>query len=361
MNPEIRFIPPQSNNEIADKILNFLNAKGDPEQINSYYSQFQSKTLDVQAVDMNDDGLEEIVIVGALPWELNSSGNGSIIILGCKQRLYEIVKQFDFQNISSAKVLRIEKLLADYPQQVIIHYRPISGWGSDILALGYMNGDWQVVFRDSQFSPELVVFDQENDDNKEISIHSLSTATQGPQRKMISTFKWDGEQYTLISTQLMPGTTRVEYLDDAQGALDNGDISMAIAYYERAAYDPDLDNFPSQDEFMQKQTNVAGDYQISFALFRLAVLWFSVEDFENAEVVIADLEEDFPPNLPGNEFTQAAKIFKDQIDEGKTLNGACSAVSGFLSQSYPELNTHIGDWGVSVIGYTRINELCPFH
>jgi len=356
----IKFIPPETNNDIANTILNFLNSGGDPDEINSYYSQFQSKTLDILAADLNEDGLNEIIVAGALPLELNSPGEGVIYIFGCKQASYEIEKQFDSQNLSSAKILRTENLLVDYPQQVFIQYRPIAGWASYILAIGYLKGDWQIVFESSDLFPELVVFDQDNDGNKEISIHSITTATQGPQRLMISAFKWDGEQYTLISNQLMSGTTRIEYLDDAQRALDQGDVSMAIAYYDRAAHDSNLGNFASRDEVANQQVNLAGNYQISFALFRLYTLWSSVHAFDKASSTIEELEEQFLVNMPGNEFLQAAKIFEQNTVQGKSPKEACTAVASFLTQNYPDLNIHIGDWGASVVWYAQINELCLF-
>src|SRR6185369_1300523 len=127
------------------------------------------------------------------------------------------------------------------------------------------------------------------------------------------------------------------------------------------AHDSTLDNFPSRDEIEQNQMNLAGDYQISFALFRLSALWFSVNDADNATSIIQELEEQFPSHKPGNEFTQAANIFYDQIVEGKNFKSACGAVSLFLKDKYANLNIHIGDWGVSVVTYTELYELCPFH
>lgn len=337
-----------------------MNAGGDLSQINSYFAQFQLKTLDVAAVDLNDDGLDEIVVAGVLPLELKSPGQGVIFILGCKQKAYEIAKHFDFQNISSAEIIRTEKLLVNYPQEAIIQYEPTAGRGSNILAIGFMNSDWRVIFQENEFLPKLIIFDQDNDGNKEISIHSVTNATQGPWKTGISTFKWDGKQYSLASELLMPGTTRVEYLDDAQNALNKNDISMAIAYYDFASHAPSLTNFASRGEIEDKQTDLAGDYQISFALFRLATLWFFVEDFDKGTTIIKELDEEFPTKSPGNEFAQAGNLFREEIRQGKTPKEACNTVTSFLIQNYPKLNSHIGDWGMLVAGYTQLIELCPF-
>jgi len=135
---------------------------------------------------------------------------------------------------------------------------------------------------------------------------------------------------------------------------------MAIAYYDRAAHDPSLDNFASLDEIERNQMNLAGDYQSSFALFRLSALWFSVKDFDSGRVLVQELEEQFPTKTPGNEFTQAARLFHNEMEQGKTPTEACNSVTSFLSQNYPDLNSHIGNWGVSVVGYTQLMELCPF-
>ena len=360
INSEVKLVSPQRNDVIDENILLYLNAGGDPNQINSFFAQFGSKTLAVTIADLDGDSLNETIVAGTLPLEFTSTNEGAIHIFKCKHKSYELIKQFDLDRISRSDIIRTEKLLVDYPQQVIIHYWPFTGWASHILTIGFMNDEWQILFQDSGFFPELVIFDQDNDGNKEISIHSVTTATQGPHRTLISTFKWSGKEYSLVSSQLMPGTTRVEYLDDAQRALDTGDTSMAIAYYDRAAHDSSLDNFASRDEIERNQTDLADDYQISFALLRLATVWFSAGDVDKGISVIQELEEAFPTKSPGNEFTQAANLFRDGIEEGKIPGEACIAVTSFLTQNYPDLNTHIGNWGVSVVGYTQLIELCPF-
>ncbi len=360
IDPKVEYTPPRSNDEIADNILAFINNGGDLDKINSYFVQFP-KTLDILATDLNDDGFNEIIIAGALPLEMQAAGDGVIYVLSCTQKSYQIAKQFDLHNIFSARVIRTEKLLADYPKQSIIEYFPVSGWASDIVVIGFMNGEWKVLLHASEFSPKLVVFDQDNDDNKEISLHSFTTATQGPQRIRITTFKWNGQNYSPVSNQLMPGTTRVEYLDDAQNALHQGDISMAIAHYDRAAHDVSLGNFASRGELQQNQTDWADDYQISFALFRLSILWFTVGDTNNGLSILQELEDQFPINKPGSEFTQAIRIFYDEVIKGRTSKEACNAVTLFFTENYPDINTHIGDWGVSVTDYTAPLELCFHH
>jgi len=354
------FILPESNDAIDDNVLFYLNAGGNPSEISSFFTQYQPTTLDVSVVDLTNDGLNEIVVAGTLPPHLNPSGNGIFHIFACENNAYRLEIEFIFSNMSSANIVRIEKLLADQPPQVIFYYQAVTGWASHILAIGSINGEYQIVFQDSEFSPKLVVFDQDNDGNKEISIHSINTATQGPHRELISTFKWDGKAYARISDQLMPGITRVEYLDDAQRALDQGDISMSIAYYERAAHDDTLHAYASRDELSNNQGKLAGNYQISFAFFRLAVLWLSSGDVETAKSVIDESAEQFSKNTPGHEFSEAASIFQEQIVQGATPQQACSEVTSFFTENYPDLNIHIGNWGVSVVDYSQLIELCPF-
>ena len=362
IDPNVKFTPAISNNdEIANAVLDFINIGGDINQINSYYSQFSFKSLDVLAIDLNEDGLKEVVLAGVLPLELNARGDGGIYIFGCEQGYFSTIKKFDTQPMSSANILRSEKLLAAYPQQVIIKYILSVGWGSYFLAIGYINRDWQIIFEDTGFLPEFISYDLDNDGNKEIAIHSITNTTQGTQRTQITTFKWNGQTYSPTSFQLMRGTTRVDYLDDAQIALDKGDMSMAIANYERAAHDLNLGGFSSRGEIEKHQTTLSNDYQISFALFRLAVLWFSMGDDETGTRLTQEMLDEFPLNSPGGEFTQAIVIFQDEFNKGKTPIEACNAVSEFLTESFPYLNIHIGDWGMMMTSYETIDELCPFH
>lgn len=360
INPEVEFFPPEDDGETGDTILSYINDGGDPHEINFFFDQYRLKTLDLISADLNDDGLNEIIVAGTLPPEFNSTNEGAIYIFGCKNKSYELKVKFNIDRISNANIIRTEKLLNEQPHQVIIHYQLLAGWGAYYIAVGLLNGEWRVIFRDSEFFPKIVVFDEEGDGNKEIAIHSITTATQGPQREMISTFKWDGKSYTLVSNQLMPGTTRVEYLDDAQSSLDQGDISMAIAYYDRAAHDEALHDFLSREEWSSNRTELSRNYQISFALFRLAILWFSTGDEETGKSVLYDLTEQFPKNVPGYEFAEAAKIFHEQTARGASPPQACSRVTVFFTEKFPDLNIHIGNWGTSVTDYNQLVELCPF-
>ena len=53
-------------------------------------------------------------------------------------------------------------------------------------------------------------------------------------------------------------------------------------------------------------------------------------------------------------------VFRDALEQGKNPVEACGAVSRFLTDTFPYLNIHIGDWGMLVIEYDNIDELCPF-
>ncbi len=362
IDPNVKFTPAKNNNdEIANAVLDFINHGGDISQINSYYSQFSFKSLDVLAIDLNEDNLKEVILAGVLPLEINARGDGGIYIFECEQGIFRMAKKFDTQPMSSANILKSEKLLATYPQQVIISYNLNVGWGAYILAIGYINRDWQIIFEDTELFPEFIAYDSDNDGNKEIAIHSITNSTQGTQRTQITTFKWNGQKYSPTSYQLMPGTTRVDYLDDAQIALDKGDLSMAIANYDRAAHDLNLGGFSSRGEIEKHQTALSDDYQISFALFRLAVLWFSMGDDETGTRLTQEMLDEFPLNSPGGEFAQAIVIFQDEFNKGKTPDEACKSVSEFLTESFPYLNIHIGNWGMMMTSYEKIDELCPFH
>ena len=360
INPEVDLVLPTSDGLIDDNVLAYLNAGGDPEQIASFLVSNNLTTLDVSVTDLNGDNLNEVVVAGALPLEFGSTNEGWIYIFTCETSSYELDGRFMLGKISGVAPIRTEKLLAGHPQQIIVESWRLIGWASDILAIGFMDGKWQVLFQDSEILPRLVIFDQDNDGNKEISLISQTTATQGPQRKMISNYKWDGKEYVWVSSQLMPGRTRVEYLNDAQRALDQGDIPLAIEYYSRAAYDDTLQDFASRGEWFEKETHLAGAYQISFALFRLSALWLSTGDDETAQSILDDLTEQFPKSKPGHEFAEAASVFHDQMSQGATAKQACAKVATFFTQNYSDLNIHIGDWGVSVVGYDQLIELCPF-
>src|ERR687891_454953 len=113
VNSEAKFLHPENNTLIDDQILSYVNAGGDPDNLNSFFNQYDPKTLDVSVTDLNDDGTNEILIAGTVPIDFDRPSPGVVYIFTCKDNAYTIEAEFIFDDLSAADIVTVEKLIRD--------------------------------------------------------------------------------------------------------------------------------------------------------------------------------------------------------------------------------------------------------
>lgn len=164
---------------------------------------------------------------------------------------------------------------------------------------------------------------------------------------------------------------RFHLLEDAQIALDAGNLKLALQAYEKAATDQSLMNSASDYELTSMNVNildraslqgaakVAGQYQTAFAYFRIIVLSINVEPENRLQQMIKQMALRYPSGQPGHEFVELALLFQSEYQVAQDLQQACEKVNTEVDHSYSHLtgrNGHVGNWGDQAF---TINFVCP--
>jgi len=351
--------------ELSAQLLNFLNEGGDPHTITALIGAWG---FDEQAVslvaDLNSDQLPEFVFANApIPQENGDFALGQISIYTCTQSQYTRAASFDLIGFERIKIFGIEyRTPQQYPVLILDQVDLRAAHNYDLV--GWNGKDWQLYVNHTTKLGSFAATDGDMDGIAEFTIFApLSwSVSGGPDRTTIVTYGWQNGNFTKLKQFLGPSTYRIHILEDAQIALDAGHFGEAIALYSVAANDPAFFDEPSDYEKSTGTEAFAGNYQKSFALFRITILWLAANDKNQAERTIVDSGNLYPPESPGGEFTEAALLFKKRVDLGDDFVTACSAVNEFLFTNYPNLsglNGHLGYWGVAN-KYYDFYDLCPF-
>ncbi len=346
-----------------DGLVAFLNAGGDWHQIDTQFHQAEYfRWIDIEQIDFDHDGIGEIVIAGRTPFGADRENQNEIDIYQCASADYELWTSYKLGYSSGASIVGQEQLFPTPYSQVVIEYPQGSAFINFYVVFGWNGSQWSEYFDTATgISSQFVAYDQDGDQIKEIALIGGTSVSGGGgiSRKVISYYKWLINQYVLEKDLLLPSRVRIHYLEDAQNALNLGDVPYAIVLYEKAAYDESLDNVASMEEIIKDQMDQAGSYQKAFAAFRLAILWLKFDRQDQAAEVIAEMRQTFPAGKPGSEFVEAVEVLQQHLAAGDGPYAACGYVTRFLLSSYPLIKDHIGYWGAANISY-EIGGLCQF-
>lgn len=189
-----------------------------------------------------------------------------------------------------------------------------------------------------------------------------------PSRMILEAYSWDEAQfgYALSRREYLPSAYRIHVLEDAQHAIDRGQIGKALALYRIAMFDTLID-YPSNAEqgitpgvyaYEDDLPPTPFAYQTSFAKFRSVVL---LEALGNHDAAQQYLRYMLPPGEPGGEFKEMATLFLSSLEQGGLWLDACQAAAREIADKYPLLlgyDGHIGYWGPTTVSYD-VSTVCP--
>ena len=362
LNSSTTFALPTKNDELVNELLAFLNAGGMWEDLGTIFNQAEYEYwLDITKMDFDHDMTDEIAVVGAVPHDLDHETQTKIYIFRCTHFSYELWTSYKLSTISGAVIIGQEQLFPLPYAQLIIKYPHDFAFLDYYMGFGWDGKKWMQYFNiPIGIVSEIILFDQDGDNIKEIAL--IGGTGGGFSRQVIAYFKWHLHEYVFEKNVFLPSPFRIHYLQDAQNALDQGDIPFAITLYETAAYGQSLLDAPSTHEIITNQADKAGSYQQAFALFRLSSLWLKLGRFDQAQKIIDEMTKRYSSGTPGSELTEAIMILQERFDAGDDPKSACGFVTDYLRDNYPNLagyEGHLGYWGVTNVSY-EIEDICPF-
>ncbi len=367
----VSFPRPTDTTELQTSILAYLNAGGQWEDLFALLDELEIKHDWIEA-DMNGDGVLETAVYTLLFNEEESVPVHAWWIFQCTSNQYKIIYE-TWGNWAFHSHFIAEDLNNDNREEVIV----VSGFAGSACELEPKVWSWQVD-QIVDISPnyeelelgcasdqQVLLEDLNNDSIKEIILigETVGHIDLAPVRNITQTFALENAGYKLVSTVFSPTTLRIFVLDDAQKALDSGDLLLAASHYAKAGYE-DLRTVESYNIFGQEED--AESYQRAFALFRLAVIQLVMDNLTEANLTLAELNKRFLDEQPGYEFVVLAQTFFDSYQETDNLNEACLQVTKYIDEHYQNeidpdgfrLTTHFY-WGLNISFYPTPESFCP--
>jgi hypothetical protein len=378
--------PPAKILQFIQKVVGSYKSDIDPASLKTDPA-YASDHLFFDVLEPNHDSQPDLVVSAVIPPDdpLGPGGYyGSFIVSGCGGQGVELVplagsdSGYQCEGDSCSLQTTIRDFLGTGQPQVLVlaTYHFMNQGGSRITLTGWYQGKWERLMDEMpDIGPvrSVASYDSDHDGIQEISVWGYESGTTALEaaRPSYSTYDWSPSDrlYELFETKRMPPVYKYQVLDDAQRALDSGNLQYAIALY-LSAIDQPYQDVPSFWELNQAVANSMSEdsllaeaeaYQTSFATFRLAYLYLFIDQPSDADTSLRALEQEISPDQPGHEFAEISTQMLDQVVQGRALLGACQDAVRAAVLKYPHLlgpEGHIGDWGNTSTLYTESN-LCP--
>jgi hypothetical protein len=363
------FAYPADTTELQASILAYLNAGGQWQDLMTLLDELEIEHDWVQA-DMNGDGVEETAVFTEVLDEHNSNDQ-AWMIFSCQSKNYKLgylaQSYYGFHDY-----FQTEDIDNDGNLEIIsVGGAARSACTSGVFILGMQDSeiieyapDYSV---DCSYDENRVVIDDiDGDGIKEIKLSgwTVSHLDYAPSRLVTYTFSLEDSKYELLSTEMAPSDLRIHILDDAQRALNDENLNLALEYYNQAAYDNTLESTYSYNFgalSTAKELDFPEEYQRAFALFRLVTIQRMLDNSDDANIALKTLVKTYSENQPGHEFVVLAQIFIDAFSQDENLDDACRQVKEFILENYsisPSLTSHFY-WGSNIAFYQTPESFCP--
>lgn len=341
-------------------------------------------------VDLVGDGHKDIVI-SIFIGNFMFSQSGAFVFRECAAGSYSVhylgaESENDPVFASTVSVMPAQ-LLANGSTQLIVSYGDVfSGrcLAETYLVLGLEDNFWKTYLRDYigcddrdiAIVGDVLVSDPDQDGRRGIAVTGTRWTGWGiyqfASRSVRLTYAWQGNELQLAKRDFLPSAYRFHALEDAQIALDAGDVELALTSYQKAASDDSLKDSLSWFEFenldfnlndtasMTKVEKIAHQYQTAFAYFRIIMLSASLENSSQLNQRVKQIMLLYPAENPGHEFAELAGVFQDEFGNSASRSQACEKVNKLIEDKYPHLtgpNGHVGNWGDQ--GEFTIDVICP--
>ena len=199
---------------------------------------------------------------------------------------------------------------------------------------------------------EVRVEDTDGDGTMEIVLHGgiIQSAAAGPQRMRTEVYGWNGQLFSLTSSENDPSPLRYFKVRDADEAFSQGDYEQAAGLYQEAIDGTGLEEVTwlgSREELT------------AYSTFRLGLSYLKFGDTKAAAQQVNAAIANYPVSLHG----KVAMAFRNAISLNQggysgQLSAGCDAVSDFASQNLDRFR-EVWDYGWANPDF-EADALCPF-
>jgi hypothetical protein len=366
---------PSTTTELQASILAFVNEGGQWDDLWTLLDEMGIEHDAIQA-DMTGDGIMETAVYALLIDE-DYTPDHTWWIFKCTTNQYELV-----HDVRGTWAFHSHFIADDLNNDNRSEIIKVGGFAGSACTLEPEVWSWQVD-KIVDLSPNhlelelgcaidqrVILQDTNGDGVKEMILtgETVGHLDYAPIRGITQTFTLQDAGYKLENTVFAPADLRIYVLDDAQRALDAGDLPLAILHYTQAAYDEMMttESYNLSYPYLTGYLPDANIYQRGLALFRLFVIQLATGNEEDANSTLVELNALHLENMPGHEFVILAHIFFDAFRENRSLKESCERVTEYVSEHYydktqielPRLTSHFY-WGANIASYTTPDSFCP--
>ena len=365
---------PSTTIELQVFILAFINQGGQWDDLWALLDEMGIEHDAIQA-DMTGDGLMETAVY-ALLYEEDYTPDHAWWIFKCTTNQYELV--YDARETWAFHRYFIADDLNSDNRSEIINVGGFAGsacdlepnvWSWQADGIVDLSPDHLELELGCAINEHITLQDINDDGVKEMILtgETVGHLDYAPIRGITQTFTLQDTGYKLESTVFAPADLRIHVLDDAQRALDAGDLPLAVQFYTQAAYEEMMttESYYISYPYMSGYLPNGDIYQKGLALFRLFVIKLATGNEEDAHSILTELNTAHLENMPGHEFVILAQTFYEAFRENRSLWESCERVTEYVSDHYydhnqtePPLTSHFY-WGANIASYTTPDSFCP--
>ena len=378
----------ESNKKFTEYVLSFLNAGGTTKSILPAYEKYYGRQTNpiFKVRDVTGDTVPELIFPFGI-W---------LDIFGCKNGEYEVLSTIaDNGAFGGSRIFDIIDTNGNGLDEIIAWFDGCMGNRCPAINVYEWNGgDFQELVEDVSTSNgckslsvapfEVKIRDIDNNGTKEIILSNNGHTHPDddfPYRKETRVCMWNGQNIVVYESEFDAPYYRFQAVQDGDRATLSGDYDKALGFYQQSINSKRLEWFTQERKwhdfwiynsryFSPEPAPTASPTMIqdpneyptlaAYAYYRIMLLYVLEKDFMNVESTFNKIQNEFPPESPGNYFAKVASVFWQDYQSSMNIQNSCSKVVEY-AQERPLPTEYLGDWdhGVHSIRYTP-EVICPF-
>jgi tetratricopeptide (TPR) repeat protein len=309
--------------------------------------------------DFSGDGWEDIVIS-----ILNGDGRqiapaGTLLLYVCQEDLYQLVYSSPPSTDLAAPFIRAAQDLNGDDIPDLLTTRETCGahtCSNQIDVLTWNEDSLQSIFPDVTTDIPLSFVDLEGpqeDGSYDVVVtgHGIASVGAGPFRVFSRVWSYDPgtESYQLSDTFLHESNFRIHWVHDADQAVLDGDLELAVDLYERVINDDSLDDWIADQD--------GASTLAAYAMYRRMLTYIQLGQFENGRAELTRLGESYQPETSNYGYVELAQTLWDEYQASGDVALACAAAREFAQTHSPNILDPLY-YGYANKSYVA-EDLCP--
>ncbi len=411
----VQIEPAYDSEEMERRILGFLNRGGAPEELGRQLSvpgedpptlpfpKVPYVVADVHTIDVTGDQVDDLVVYLAAGAEEEAT---AILVFACRQGVFQAAFAHHLHTVTGdiAFLAGVIEMNGDGVPEIVYSIEESGASGGLITDFYILEWDGQAfaqrISNAAEFGPrdgaEVIGLarlgdqryyaqvptdldrafpDVDGNGTRELGLiggPEFQESGAGPMRDTVDTWAWNGQAFTLRSSEFEPPEYRFQAARDGDAATRRSEYEKALAFYQQAVFDEELlgwnrerlgvepyDTFlgtptppPSPDE--RPRLNAYGRY-------RILLLHAAQGGRDAATIVYRTLKEKVRPGTPGFPYVLLADAFWEGLQSGGSVATGCERARTYAAEHPDEVLVPLGSsvYGFLYEDYTP-SDMCPF-